>query len=132
MEWDFWGSTGQDGLVAMVDPSDLRRVWIICHSQKAQTPNRQVAIGFGAFERVCSSGSDVRATWYRAALLEMLCGSIGLLPPWLNINNGELHDAVFRVAAKFPIKKLQVGTPNQGPPLDVQTFLKQIEEQTIT
>jgi hypothetical protein len=57
----------------------------------------------------------------------LLAGPVGLLTPWLH--DGELADAVFQVAATFPMKKRSVGVPQQGLPLDVQDFLVQIEKQ---
>jgi hypothetical protein len=126
MELDFWDSSSQDGPVATVNPGDLQKVWAICHRRNIRTPNQQFAIGFNAFKVVCSSGADVHAVWCRASLLELMCGRMGLLSRWLH--SGELDDAVFKVAATFPIKKLQVGVVHQGLPLDVKEFLKQIEE----
>lgn len=127
MDSAFWSSTSQDGQVASVDPSDLRTVWSICHTEYSHAPDQQFAIGLNAFKVVCSPDANIHAIWYRAVLLELLCVRMGLLSRWLQ--NAELDETVFRVAAIFPIEKPQAGAGQQGLPLDVQSFLKQIEEQ---
>jgi len=33
---------------------------------------------------------------------------------------------LFNLAAKFPMKRMPVGVPQQGPPFDLNEFLKQI------
>ena len=47
------------------------------------------------------------------------------LRPWTH--DGELDEAVLQVAATFPMKKMEVGVVHDGPPFEVQEFLKQIE-----
>jgi hypothetical protein len=44
---------------------------------------------------------------------------------WLR--DGDLDEAVFEVAATFPMKKMDVGDVNPGLPFDLQEFLRQIE-----
>ncbi len=55
-------------------------------------------------------------------LLQILPGEP--LTPWTH--NGELDDAVFQVAATFPLKKMEVGVVHEGPPFDVEEFFKQV------
>jgi len=50
------------------------------------------------------------------------------LTPWSH--EGELDDAVFQIAAKFPMKKLPVGLVKNGLPFDVQELVKQIGART--
>jgi hypothetical protein len=81
------------------------------------------------YKEVCSSGADVQAVWYRTSIL----GLLQILPdspltPWTH--DGELDDAVFHVAATFPMKKMEVGVVHQGPPFDVQEFVRQIGART--
>jgi len=80
-------------------------------------PNEGVAIDMDFYQRACSPGADSDAVWYRASMLQLLAVPVGLLTPWLH--DGELADAVFQVAAAFPMKKLSVGVPQQGLPFDV-------------
>jgi hypothetical protein len=53
----------------------------------------------------------------------------GLLSRW--VQDGEFEDAVLKVAARFPMKKLNVGVVHQGLPFDVEEFVKQVEEAAI-
>jgi hypothetical protein len=39
-------------------------------------------------------------------------------------------DAVFQVAAPFPMEKMRTGVVRQGPPFDVEEFVKRIGVQT--
>jgi hypothetical protein len=123
---DFWRSKGD---VAAVDPADLRAICAFMRDVKAST---NTAISSSIYENVCSPGADVMAVWYRASML----GLLEMLPqvspqmfpespltPWLH--NGELDDAVFQVAATFPMKRMGVGVVH-GLPFDVEEFLKQI------
>jgi hypothetical protein len=58
------------------------------------------------YESACSPGANVVAVWYRASIL----GVLQTLPenplkPWSH--EGELDDAVFQIAATFPLKNCQ-------------------------
>jgi hypothetical protein len=55
-----------------------------------------------------------------------LCDSAGLLAAYKR--DGELSDVVFRVAATIPMKRMEMGVEYQEPPLDMQEFVKQIEQ----
>jgi hypothetical protein len=73
------------------------------------------------YKNVCSPGADAMAVWYRASMLRIL----QILPesplrPWTY--DGELEDAVFQVAAKFPMKKMQVGVEQEGFPFVLPSF----------
>ena len=45
------------------------------------------------------------------------------------LHDGELADAVFEVAATFPMKRLSIGVVHEGPPFDLQEFTEQIERK---
>ena len=89
-------------------------------------PNQSGSIDISLYQRTCSPGAEVGAVWYRVSILQLLAGPIGLLTPWLH--DGELPDAVFNLAATFPMNRLSVGEVNQGLPFDVQGFIKQLEQ----
>ena len=74
----------------------------------------------------CSPGADVQAVLYRVGMLRMLA-RLELLSPWLR--DGELANAVFKVAAVFPMKRLSVGIRPEGLPFDAQGFLAEIERE---
>jgi len=122
-----WSGSGD--AVAEVDPDDLRNVWKMTREVQAHNQGQSVALSAAMYQSMCSPGADVMAVWCRASMLGMLQMLPGaLLKPWTN--NGVLDAAVFQIAAKFPMKKMGVGVVHQGPPFDVQAFLKQIEEAT--
>jgi len=97
-------------------------------SAPSHTPNQTGSISIGLYQQACRPGADVAAVWYRVSMLHLLVGPIGLLTPWLH--DGELPDAVFNLAATFPMNRLSVGKVNQGLPFDVQEFIEQLEQQT--
>jgi hypothetical protein len=131
---DFWRSQGD---VAAVDPGDLKEVCAFMRDVKARTTAGQnTAISGRVYESVCSPSADVMAVWYRASML----GLLEMLPkvspqmfpespltPWMH--DGELDQAVFQVAATFPMKRMGVAVVH-GLPFDVEEFLKQIGERT--
>ncbi len=77
------------------------------------------------WEHACSPGADLFAIWYRIAILEMVTEQ-GLLSHWLA--NGELEEAVFKVFATFPLKRIQKDG-QEGFPLEIQELTKQIEKE---
>jgi hypothetical protein len=120
---EFWNGSGD--IVAAVNPDDLRNVWKMTREILAHNQGQGVALAANMFESACSPGADAKAVWYRASML----GLLQMLPespltPWTH--EGELDDAVFKVAATFPMKKMDVGVVYNGPPFDLQEFLTQI------
>jgi hypothetical protein len=61
-------------------------------------------------------------------MLQLLCGPVGVLAAYLN--DGVLDTTVIRVAATFPMEKMQIGVAREGLPLNLQEFVKRIEEET--
>jgi len=125
---DFFGARGND--VAAVNPDDLRNVWTMMRDLEAHTlAGQSGSISSGLYESACSPGANVVAVWYRASILgvlQMLPGNP--LTPWSH--EDELDDAVFQIAATFPMKKLPVGLVKNGLPFDVQELVKQIGART--
>lgn len=125
---DFFGARGND--VASVNPDDLRNVWAMIRDLQAlDLESQSASIGKGLYEGACSPGANVVAVWYRASILgvlQMLPGNP--LTPWSH--EGELDDAVFQIAATFPMKKLPVGLAKNGLPFDLQELVKQIGART--
>ena len=76
------------------------------------------------YERVCSPGANVMAASYRVMMLG-LCEQMGMLPGCKR--DADYTDAVFPVAATFPMKMMKVGVTHQGPPFDIEEFMKQVE-----
>ena len=125
---DFFGARGTD--VAAVNPNDLRNVWTMMRDLPARAQAGQSGcISSGLYESACSPGANVLAVWYRASILGVLQTLPGNpLTPWSH--EGELDDAVFQIAARFPMKKLPVGLVKNGLPFDVQELVKQIGART--
>ena len=92
---------------------------------RSRFPGQKILADAEDWERVCSPDVDLFAIWYRMAMLEMLAEH-GVLSPWLH--DAELDDAVFRVFAAFPVKRIQKGG-QEGYPFDVQGLVKQIEKE---
>jgi hypothetical protein len=112
-----------EGLIPAVDPSDVRSVWEMQREVQARAPGGNAAISAEFYKRACSPGANVGAVWFRASLIGML-EKFGMLAPW--IQEGVIADAVFQVAASFPMKGMAIGVPQQGLPFDVQEFLSQV------
>jgi hypothetical protein len=120
MELDFWNS--MPGPIPAVDPNDLRKMW-------AYIENQDDAVGtdITVFKSICSPAADIFSVWYRASMLG-LCDRVGLLSRWLK--DGYLDDAVIKVAADFPMDKLDVDVVRHSLPFDVQEFLKRIDAES--
>jgi hypothetical protein len=117
-----WSGTGDQVAAAGLD--DLRKVWRLFRDFQAHNPGTQGGtIDSRTYKDVCSPGADVEAVWYRTSVL----GVLQMLPespltPWTH----EGDDALFQVAATFPMKKMDVGVVYNGLPFDLQVFLAEI------
>jgi hypothetical protein len=123
---DLWES--QEGDVAAVNPADLKNLRTLMRDVQAQAGG-QCVIDTRIFDRVCSPSADVQAVWYRVSMLGMMKEIMPeLLARWMH--DGQPDDAVFQVAATFPMEKLRAGVVREGPPFDVEEFVRQIGAQT--
>jgi hypothetical protein len=118
----------QDGLTAPVDPSDLKSVWNKQRELIAQYGGQQMVIAPSIFSDVCTPGANVTAVWYRVGILQMLDKAVNLLPANMP---PDVQDAVLRVVARFPMKPMEIGVVYEGLPLDVEGFMKQLEQEVI-
>ena len=119
-----WKLVADNGLIPSVNPADLRSVEAVQRDVRSRFPGQLVIMDDDAWKRACSPGADLFALFYRIAFLEMLADQ-GLLSPWLH--NDELHDAVFKVFATFPMKRIKKGG-QEGFPFDIEELTKQIEK----
>src|SRR5262249_22629541 len=114
-----WGNgVTEDGFVVAIDPEDMKNA---CQIGKEV---RGAAMGHDVLKSVCGSDANPMAVWYRLRMLG-LCDEAGLLSA--HKHDGEFTDAVFRVAATSPIKRMEMDVTYQGPPFDTEEFVKQIE-----
>jgi hypothetical protein len=108
-------------MVPAVNPANLKSLWRIVKLFRTVSPSGSIASR--TLERACSDEADVEAIWFRATMLSMMPG---MLAPWTH--NDELDDAVFKVAAAFPMRKMTASVVEQRPPFDVQGLLKEMEQ----
>ena len=114
-----WGSgVSEDGFVVAVDPSDMKGVRRMGRESQAD------AMGQSALKSVCGPEANTAAVWYRLRMLG-LCDDAGLLSAYKH--DGEFTDAVFRVAATFPMKRMEMGVTYQGPPFNTEEFVKLVK-----
>jgi hypothetical protein len=125
-----WAAAGvsEDGFVPAVDPADMKS---ICRMGRESLAAAQAAgstgghaVGMSAYKSVCSPEANVTAAWYRVSMLG-LCEQMGLFPG--SKRDGDFTEAVYRVAATFPMRKMEMDVTYQGPPFDVDEFVKQVE-----
>jgi hypothetical protein len=119
---DLWESQGN---VPVVNPDDLKKVSQLFSDFQARNSGQCGSIGDSVYKTVCSPGANVVSVWYRASMLWMSKQmQPELLAQWTH--DGQFDDAVFDVAATFPMEKMRTGVVRQGPPVDVEEFVKQI------
>lgn len=124
-----WAGSPEGDPLAVVDATDLKKVWQTSADFKALNPGQSGSIGSTVYQSVCSPGANVVAIWYRASMLCLLEQMMPeLLASWTH--DGQLDDAVFEVAATFPMQKMKTGVVREGPPFDVEEFVKQIGART--
>jgi hypothetical protein len=120
---DLWEQ--QTGDVLAVKPDDLKKVWRLFGGIEARNPGQSGAAGDNVYKSVCSPGADARSVWYRASMLALTIKMRSdLLARW--IRDGQPDDAVFEVAATFPMVKMRTGIVREGLPFDVEEFVKRI------
>jgi hypothetical protein len=120
------GAEGETGPVPSVDVADLKSVWTMQHRIQAGVPGKPISISAESYKRACGAGADVRSLFTRVSQLRVL-QMLGMLAPW---THGEVvDDAVFKVAATFPMTRMQPGIVYDGPPFDLQEFLNKVAKQ---
>ena len=119
---DLWAGSGDGDTVPAVSPEDLKKLFQLFRDVQSRGVG---AIDMRMYERACSSGADVQSVWFRAAILEGLKQMHPeLIARWTR--NGEFDDAVFQVAATFPMQKMKTGVVREGLPFDVDEFVRQV------
>ena len=119
----FGGNPGEP--VPVVDPEDLKSVWQLGKDAAARGVK---AVGDVIFKQACKPGADATAVFYRASLIWMLTQ----IAPELLVRftrDGQPDDVVFRAAATVPAEWMGVGIVREGPPYDVNEFLRLCEEE---
>jgi hypothetical protein len=74
-------------------------------------------------------GANIPAVGYRTTLIWMMTEFAGeQIAPFLQ--NGKPTNGVFRAAAKIPLEWMGVGIVRQGPPFDVNEFVRLCGEES--
>jgi hypothetical protein len=106
--------------VPKVDPVDLKAFWQA--KQKFGGINSDIA------KKVCKPGADFDALDFRADMIWLINETEKQrLTPWMK--NDQPDDAVFRVAAKIPMKGMGVGIQTRGFPFDIDDFFRRVRSQ---
>jgi hypothetical protein len=120
------GAEGDTGPVPSVDAADLKSVWAMQNELQAKVPGKQIGIGAEFYRRACGEGADIRSVFTRVSQLRVL-QMLGMLLPWTH--GLVVNDAVFKVAATFPMTRMQTGIVYDELPFDLQKFLNQVAKQ---
>jgi len=125
----FGGKPGEP--VPAVDPQDVKTVWQIGREAQINHEGKNVAVGVDIMKHACKPGADIEAVSYRAAFAWLITQ---IAPEHLArfTREGQPDDAVFRAAAKVPAEWIGVGIVQQGPPFDVNEFLRLCGEESET
>jgi len=127
----FGGKQGEP--VPEVDPEDVKTVWQIGRDVEVNHPGKQVAVAVGVsiMKQACKPGADIEAVSYRASFAWLISR---VAPEHLArfTREGQPDDTVFRAAAKVPAVWMGVGIVWQGPPFDLNEFLRLCGEETET
>lgn len=122
---DLWMGS-QEGDVPKVSVDDLRNVWKLFSDVQARHPGEQMILGNDVYNSVCGPGADITAVWFRASMLWMLKEMLPeQVASWMR--DGRFEDVVYEIAAAFPMQRLQTGIVREGPPFDVEEFVRQVE-----
>jgi hypothetical protein len=124
--WPGWGNPGED--VPVVDVADLKAVWQVFERNKAQEqPLRgPIAVGMGIIAPACRSSNPgaVFCRCFPLQLLELLPENT--LAAWRS--NGQYADAVFRAAARMPLRWPEQGRPFKPNPM-IEALLAELRKE---
>jgi hypothetical protein len=117
----FGGKPGEP--VPAVEPEDVKTVWQIGIDAQANHAGKNVAVGVDLMKGACKPGADIEAVSYRAWFVWVIAQ---VAPEHLArfTREGRPDDVVFFAAAKVPAEWMGVGFVRQGPPFDVNDFLR--------
>jgi hypothetical protein len=124
----FGGEPGEP--VPAVDPGDIKAIWQLGEELRAKLPSTK-AVGVELMKHACKPGADIAAVSYRLGLVWIMTQ---IAPEQLArfTREGQPDDTVFRAVAKVPAEWIGVGIVQQGPPFDVNEFLRLCGEETET
>ena len=101
----FIKATEEGARVPPVSRDDLQRLHETCEYVARQYPGNDAALGVDVMASVCGPGANVPAVWFRHTRLRLLAKQ-GVLAEWKQ--GAALDDAVYEVAATFPMNGFQI------------------------
>lgn len=117
----FGGKPGE--AVPAVDLENVKSLWRIGTNVDTTDPGMVVVVGYYAMKQACQPNADMKAVWYRANFVWLMTlMAPEELAPFMQ--EGQPNDGVFSAAAKVPAEWMGVGLVRQGPPFDVNEFLR--------
>ena len=128
---ELFGNPGDP--VPTVDPADLATVWRVGQEAEAHAreiglkPGQTIGVGMEVYKAACQPGADVRAAWFRFTMTQAL----GLMEHQELAHldqNEQLRDAVFKVAARFPMRWVGEGRLD-GLPYDAEAFVREVRKE---
>ncbi len=114
----FLKAAEEGATIPPVDEHDLRHLHELCVERAKRYVGKDGVISVETTAWTCSPGANVPAVWLRHTQLRQLYRQ-GLLAQWQR--GTELQDSVFRLAASFPMKGVQ---------LDQEGFLRELRDGT--
>ena len=120
-----WGQ-----FVPTVDPEDMKSVWQLGRDLWRENPQLMI-ITTDQVRTACKPGTNIEAVCYRGSFLWMMWQLLPEEPRFSSPFKGyQPDDAIFRACAEVAAKWRRVGKdiPPEGPPFDVQEFLRLCEE----
>ncbi len=115
----FLKAAEEGAVIPPVDEHDLKCLHELCVQRAKRYVGKDGAVSLELMSRACNPAANLPAVWLRHTQLRALFRQ-GLLANWQH--GSELDDAVFRLAANFPI---------DGMELDQEAFLRQLREKTV-
>jgi hypothetical protein len=117
----FGGQPGEP--VPAVDPEDIKASWEFQQERQAEHPGEQIAVAASLAQSICKPGADIQAVGYRSMMIWMMTQvAREQIAPFLK--DGQPTDALFHAAAKVPLEWMEVGIVQNGPPFDLNEFLR--------
>jgi hypothetical protein len=120
----FGGEPGE--AVPAVDAEDVKTVWQIGRDAQANHAGQNVAVGADLMKHACKPGANIEAVTYRSWLVGLMA-RIASEQLARFTRDGQPDDAVFSAAAKVPAEWMGVGIVREGPPFDLNEFLRLCE-----
>jgi hypothetical protein len=111
--------------VPIVDVADLKSVWTVYRETQAREPGGGAHVAMHFLQQVCGPEANVQAVVHRSWMILMLDQIPGdPIASWRR--SGELHQAVFTVAAQMPLEWMERGVPRNSLPFDLGAFLAEL------